>query len=242
MIRRISPLCIGLAVSFASMSAFAQDEGTPETVPATDAPADGTAGGAVSTDDAGGKIHLGVRLGYGIPLGKASDTDNGDLNKLYSGKIPIWLDLGYFVTPNVMIGLYGQYAIAMIADDFCTEGADCSGSVIRIGLQGQYHLSPGESMNPWFGLGIGYEIANFSAEADTPLGSIEIDGSAKGLEFANIQAGADFKVADNVGIGPFVSFSLGQYSSFESGDSGGDVEEKAMHEWLVIGVKGSFGF
>jgi hypothetical protein len=97
-------------------------------------------------------------------------------------------------------------------------------------------------MNPWFGLGIGYEIASVSAEA----GGGEASTTYKGIEFLNLQAGADFKVADNVGIGPFLSFSLGQYSSFSSesplGEIDGDIEEKGMHQWLTIGVKGSFGF
>jgi len=247
MIRRISPFCIGLTVTLASLSALAQDEGTPETVPATDAPADGTAGAVASTDDGGGKIHLGLRLGYGIPMGEAAKDSN--LNDAVSGMIPIWLDLGYFVTPNIMVGLYAQYGILMIPDaeagstGGCPDGADCSGSDLRFGLQGQYHLSPGESLNPWFGLGIGYEILSTSFSA----GGTEADGSFKGLEFLNLQAGADFKVADSVGIGPFVSFSLGQYSSGEVnvpgvGQVDGDIEEKGLHQWLVIGVKGSFGF
>jgi len=70
--------------------------------------------------------------------------------------------------------------------------------------------------------------------------------TVKGFEFANLQAGGDFKVADHVGVGPFVSFSLGEYSSVSMDpEIAGMVDEipnKAIHEWLVIGVKGSFNF
>jgi len=240
-------MAVGVTLALSATSALAQEE----------APA---AAASVSTDDGGGKIHLGVRLGYGIPLGKingeSSTTVGGitvtsegtKLNDVYSGMIPIWLDLGYFVTPNIMVGLYGHYGIAMIKDgdannlQGCPEGADCSGSVIRIGLQGQYHLSRGESLDPWFGLGIGYEFASASLSS----GGTEFSATYKGLEFLNLQAGADFKVANNIGIGPFASFSLGQYSSRstdpEIPGASDDIEEKAMHEWLVIGVHGAFGF
>jgi len=237
MARSIVIAALGVAVFGVSATALAQEES-------------GGAAAAVSTDSAQpGNVHLGLRLGYGIPLGNAANADSpGDqdakLSDTYTGIIPIWLDVGYFVTPNIMLGLYGHYGIGLMADgeDGCPEGADCSGSVIRFGLQGQYHVSRGQSVDPWFGLGVGYEIASATRSA---LGQ-ELTVTVKGFEFVNLQAGADFKVADNVAIGPFVSFSLGQYSS-QSVDPeipglGDDIPNKAIHEWLTLGVKGSFGF
>lgn len=250
MIRRISSLSLGAVLALSAGSALADDHegggeeaGGEEAAPEGDA-AGGDASGAASVDaadiDGGGKIKLGLRLGYGLPMGDAAK--DRPMTDGVKGKIPIWLDLGYMVTPNIMVGLYAQYGIAMLADDACPDGADCSGAVIRFGLQGQYHLSPGESLNPWFGLGIGYEMASSKVSA----GGAEFTGTTSGLEFANLQAGADFGVADNIGIGPFVSFSLGQYSSAKTetpaGSSDGDIEDKAMHMWLVLGVKGTFGF
>jgi outer membrane protein W len=239
MARSIAIAAMGVAVFGVSATALAQEESSG-------------AAAAVSTDSAEpGKVHLGLRLGYGIPLGNAAGASDvpGDqdskLSDVYSGMIPIWLDVGYFVTPNIMIGLYGHYGIAMIADneDACPEGADCSGSVIRFGLQGQYHLSRGQSLDPWFGLGVGYELASGTISG----GGSDVTITYKGFEFVNLQAGADFKVADSVAIGPFASFSLGQYSSVSIDPelplvgSGGDIENTSMHEWLTLGVKGSFG-
>ena len=155
------------------------------------------------------------------------------------GMIPIWLDLGYMVTPTIMVGLYAQYGLLMgvkAGGQDCPSGVSCSGNDIRIGLQGQYHLSPGESLNPWFGLGIGYEMLNTKYSG----GGVDVKGGAKGLEYANLQGGADFKVAESFAVGPFVSFSLGQYSK-TSGDNSADIPEKAMHQWLTLGVKGTLG-
>src|SRR5262245_53684103 len=112
MIRAISTMAIGVTLTFAATSALAQEESAG-------------ASAAVSTDDAGGKFHIGVRTGYGIPLGNAQGggtetvggvtvtTEERPLNDVYSGMIPIWLDLGYFVTPNIMVGVYGHYGIGL---------------------------------------------------------------------------------------------------------------------------------
>ena len=233
MIRKVSSLAFGAILALSTTTALAQgeedtmseegggeegagdegggDEGGGDEGAGDSGGGEAAAGGEAAMDtsnmDGGGKIKIGLRLGYGIPMGES--VKDADLNKSYSGKIPIWLDLGYMVTPNIMVGLYAQYALAMIADDACPSGADCSGSVMRFGIQGQYHLSPAESLDPWFGLGIGYEISSSTISA----GGAEVSGGASGLEFANIQAGANFKVADAIGVGPFLSFSLGQYSS-----------------------------
>lgn len=194
-------------------------------------------------------IEAGVRLGYGIPLGEAAkDSDLGDG---ISGQIPIWLDLGYRPIDALMIGLYFQYGIGMIGssfDDVCdVDGVDCSASDIRLGVQAHYHISPTEQLDPWIGLGIGYEWASISAEG---MGA-EITTTFDGFEFLNLQGGLDISVAEHVKIGPFLSFSLGQYGSASSDCSGsaacgavgsidGDIEDKAIHEWLLIGVRGAY--
>ncbi|MEZ4225867.1 MAG: hypothetical protein R3B13_33275 [Polyangiaceae bacterium] len=262
MIRKLSSLALGAVVALSTVSAYAQDEGGEEAAPAEGggeeaapaegggeeaAPAEGgggeaAAGGEAAMDtsnmDGGGKIKIGLRLGYGLPLGDA--IKDSKMSDGVSGMIPIWLDLGYMVTPNIMVGLYAQYGIVMLASDrkdACDAAkVDCSAADIRFGLQGQYHLSPGESLDPWFGLGIGYEMLNSKAgDASTGLA---------GFEFANIQAGANFKVADAIGVGPFVSFSLGQYSSASADPEppgfDSSIKDKAMHQWLVLGVAGTF--
>jgi hypothetical protein len=256
MIRRLSSLALGAVVALSTATAFAQDEppvegGGEEAAPAEGggeeaAPAEGgggeaAAGGEAAMDtsnmDGGGKIKIGLRIGYGLPMGDA--VKDSKLSDGISGKIPIWLDLGYMVTPNIMIGLYGQYALAMVKD--CPSGADCSASVMRFGLQGQYHLSPAESFDPWFGLGVGYEIANTTFSG----GGAEVKSGLSGLEFANIQAGGNFKVADNIGVGPFLSFSIGQYSSRSADPEppgfDSSITDKGIHQWLVLGVAGTFG-
>lgn len=236
----------GLVCAFAATS-FAQTT-APEDGAATEPVAEPTAAPTAeatttptepvdAVETTAGKFVLGLRLGYGIPMGDA--TKDNPLSDGTSGQIPIWLDVGYMVTRNIMVGAYGQYGIAFVKD--CPTGFSCSGSDIRIGLQGQYHISPAEKIDPWLGVGIGYEIASLKATA----GSQEVSSTLKGMEYLNLQGGADFKVSPAFGIGPFLSFSLGQYGSATTKipglpDQSGDIPETAMHEWLTLGVRGAF--
>lgn len=76
-------------------------------------------------------------------------------------------------------------------------------------------------------------------------GGQSADSSLKGFEFLNLQGGADFKLASAFSVGPFLSFSLGKFSTASTTVGGvetsGDITKTAMHEWLTIGAKGTFG-
>jgi hypothetical protein len=203
-------------------------------------------------------IEIGVRTGYSLPLGQVTGggnpiTLNGttyqsqplDLSKDYTGLVPIWFDLGYRVSPQLYAGAYFQYGIAFLPSDaaggVCGQsGVSCSGSDIMAGVNLHYHVLPGEMVDPWLGIGVGYEWANFNISESGQSVSVQIVG----WQFANFQAGADFKVEPNFGLGPFVMLSLGQFDSYSSSVpgslAGGDYQNKALHEWLTFGVRGVY--
>lgn len=63
--------------------------------------------------------------------------------------------------------------------------------------------------------------------------------------------GVDFRLDRVFGLGPFVDFSLGEYTGylFSPGEyssdeppdrSYQDIPEKALHEWLMLGIRGVF--
>lgn len=191
----------------------------------------------------GGKdsgFEVGARLGWGFPLGESADGQ--DLSDFVSGQIPLQLDLGYRLDPHLFVGGYFQYGIGFVSDDTCTGGADCSANSVRLGLQATYHFTPVNQGNAgWLGAGIGYEWATLSAEG----GGSELSTTASGFEFFNIQGGYDFKVTDQFRVGPYGMFTLAQYSStsmeFNGVEQDGDIEDKGLHQWLFVGVKGTFG-
>lgn len=194
-------------------------------------------------------FEAGLRVGYGIPLGSLSE--NNDLSDGIGGQIPLILDVGYRVIPNLFIGLYGQYGFAWVGGDIAdlcdATNADCSAHDIRLGIQAHYHFQPRQGLDPWIGLGFGYEWFGVSAEG----GNTEFSTGAHGFEFINLQAGLDLRASQNFYVGPFLTLSIGQFSKAtvdcESGLCGtgqfgasGDIENTAVHEWLMLGLRGAY--
>lgn len=191
---------------------------------------------------ASAQLSLGARLGYGIPMGDVEE--DGELKDGISGVIPLQLEVGYKLLPQLTLGGYVSGAYGLIGDQFedtCdASGIDCSARVWRVGAQLLYSFTNASpSFAPWLGVGAGYEWANIEIEG----GGEEAKTGYSGFEFLNLQAGADWKAGGNLSFGPFIMFSLGQYSKFDIesplGDSDGDIEDKAMHQWLTIGLRGT---
>jgi hypothetical protein len=182
------------------------------------------------------KFILGARMGFGIPIGKVNGNATVDISHSVVGEVPLWLDIGYMVTPDVMLGAYGQFAPLVTRN--CDTGASCRGSDVRVGVQAQFLVSPGEKVNPWVGFGLGYEILSLGES----MTGYEATASFKGIELAHLQAGLDLRATTAVGIGPFVGYSIGQFSrattSNALGWTSGDLANPVMHEWFEFGVRG----
>ncbi|QSQ21471.1 outer membrane beta-barrel protein [Pyxidicoccus parkwayensis] len=234
-----------LSLLFSSSAALADDDlGREKDSGYEDADLD-----AKSSDGAG--FALGLRAGYGLPFGKAAgggDSDSGKLSDFVSGVVPLQLDAGYFINSNVYVGANFQYGLGFLKED-CPEGASCSLSQMRLGLNVAYHFMPGQKLRPWLGLGVGYEMLDTSISA-TQLGiSAKVKQSVRGLEFAAFQGGFDYKLNDSFSVGPFLTATVGQYSTVSSKievdgvdgvdpvDDSQDIEEKAIHTWLQGGVR-----
>jgi hypothetical protein len=86
------------------------------------------------------------------------------------------------------------------------------------------------------GLGSGYTKVSVGVSGDT-TGSFDVSG----WEFGNLQVGLDFALGSAVKIGPWISFSIGQYNSVGisgGGNFGGsDITNKTVHEWLMGGIR-----
>jgi hypothetical protein len=50
-----------------------------------------------------------------------------------------------------------MYGFGFRGDELSGDCDECTASMMRFGVQGQYHLTLSENIDPWFGLGIGYE-------------------------------------------------------------------------------------
>ena len=217
------------------------------------------------------KLQLGVRLGYALPAGNAYgaqtlssgsfavSTPELKLSDEVNGQIPILIEAGYLITPNLLIGAYGQYGFVSTKDD-C--GANCSAHDFRAGIQGQYRFLPFENIDPWVGIGVGYEALSESGDiTDSFAGqsnSFHYESSLTGWELFQLQGGVDFRVANAFTLGPFASVSFTEYTRTHDeldptpiavgaagvqGSPNGDqsLSNKTIHEWVNLGLRGTFG-
>lgn len=197
-------------------------------------------------------LSFGLRAGYGAPFGKFGSMDGtsgGDVSDLVSRVIPLQVDAGYFFNSNLYLGASFQYGLGSLKED-CPEGASCSARQLRFGVNLAYHFNPSPTLQPWVGLGVGYEALDLSISASEGSVSGKATTSIRGFEFASFQGGLDYRVNKTVSVGPFVTLTAGQYatvkSTIEFDDDGGlfedteesdDIEEKEFHAWLQGGVR-----
>lgn len=208
---------------------------------------------AAAASPAGPGVEIGARVGYGWSAGQLGAPANGtdsDVGTFVSGQLPLWLDVGYRFTDVLYLGGFFQYGFGTVNNDqqnYCRNAnVDCSASDVRLGVMGRLQLPPISVAVPWLGLGIGYEWGSYAA-SQPALGST--DSSWSGFELANLQAGADFRIAQKVSLGPFFSVSFGQFQSTKTSTTpaGGattstdqDLTKKSLHEWIMIGARFAF--
>lgn len=187
-------------------------------------------------------FQMALRSGYSLPLGKASGAPGGEMSNLTGGQVPLLIDIGGKVVPNLFLGGYLGFAVGPAAgdtDDLCDrENYDCYTASLRAGLQGHFQLFPHSSANPWIGYGIGYESLTLTQKGDGDDGSVTNGGP----EYARIMAGLDFRFSRSFGLGPFVDLSIGKYTRYRSDapgedDESGDIPKAAMHEWVTVGAR-----
>lgn len=194
----------------------------------------------------------GLRVGYAIPFGKLTES-GGDVRDATVGQVPLMLELGYRVTPQLFVGVAGHYGFGIVADDFSSRcevlpEIDCSATDVRIGLEAQFHPLQGQQLDPWIGFGIGYESFTLTVEG----GGVEVDTTVSGFEFAKLQAGLDLTLTEYLRVGPFMSFSLAEFADISvdcSGPSGtcsqlqapDSITSRALHQWLLFGVRATLG-
>jgi hypothetical protein len=189
----------------------------------------------------------GVRFGYGLPAGEFSGV-GGPLGTAVSGTVPLMVDLGIRVMPAVFVGAFAQYGFGIAASEpgGLIAGDDAfvsSAHTARLGAQAHYHFKPGNTLDPWLGAGLGYEWLSFVYKST----NVTLSETASGFEFFELQAGLDIVPVKHLYLGPFLGFTLAEYMTegvecvnCELTASSADIEDKALHYWLFLGVRGGF--
>lgn len=208
----------------------------------------------------------GLRIGVGIPLGNAGESvaspipgapsagAERDLSDLTPVRVPVWVDVGYSVTGALTLGAYGQVGFGG-SGDACLQ--DCDWSDIRIGAQAELRLLPGAPVDPWLGVGLGYEWLSYRQllagqipdAAGVPQDfQVRVTERFGGPELL-LQGGIDFQVEDALRIGPYASATLAQYLTDSYScqpdiegacPSGTSIDGASFHSWIGFGVRGAY--
>ncbi len=204
------------------------------------------AAGPVTAEELPTRFEAGVRAGVGIPIGNASGEttrapSGTSLADLVAWTAPLQLDIGARLGP-AFVGAYVSYAFGK-AGTLLDQGAARSASDVRLGFEVLWHLAPDRPIDPWVGLGVGYEWLNLSV---TGSDGTVVYGSSRGFEWTNLQLGIDFTLGRNFRLGPFVLATVAQYDTGSLGainpqggqvSGTGDIQSKAVHVWIDVGLR-----
>lgn len=178
-------------------------------------------------------LRFGLRTGYALPLGRLGEETN--LFDVIRGHLPIWIDAGVRATPWLYVGAFGSLGIGFLGDS-CTGSASCSATLLRVGVNAHVHLRPRKTFDPWVGLGVGYE----SLAVGISSSGSEQTAKASGLEPIDFQLGVDLLASPRLRLGPFVTFTIAQYTSASTNGIDDTDFAKRFHHWVVLGLRGAY--
>lgn len=204
------------------------------------------------------RLELGIRTGYGFPIGKATGATR--LSELIAGQIPVGVNVGARIDGHLTFGLYYSYGFGFLGGylretcDQLEEGmssatADVSCYVRshRGGIQLGYQFAPSGTLDPWLAVGIGHEYLDFTLSSVSEAGPATSTIDADGMEVLHVESGLDYRLGEHFRVGPVLGFGLAAYGTFTRschgacgvvGSSGGDVKNGANHAWLFLGLRG----
>jgi hypothetical protein len=185
-------------------------------------------------------VALAFQTGYSLPSGKLTDSDT--MGDWFGGQVPIWVELGFRVTPQLFIGGYGALGFGEVGgamDTACSaKSLDCSSRSLRAGFAVRYRYFATETIHPWLGYAAGYE----SNSAVISAGSAEGVFNFTGWELAHLSAGIDVSDGELFGVGPVVDYGIGQYNHVSYEETGrpsadNEIAQTATHQWVTFGLR-----
>jgi hypothetical protein len=163
--------------------------------PETDGPPKGRQGGMTTA----------LRMGVGLPVGRVAGGPGNGMPDAFAYQVPFVLESGYRPTPSLLIGGYLGLAFGDVGGDLHRACGGCSTRTFRVGLEALVFLRPAERLNPWVGIGAGWESVTI-VDSDR---SVDLSGP----EFLHVLGGLDVRSSRTFGFGPYVDTALGVYTS-----------------------------
>lgn len=199
----------------------------------------------------GFQMHFVPLTAIAFPFGDATGARRDTLSGRYSWQwVPLEVGLGAKIIDELYVGAYLSLGVGYEGSDSrvsarCEAGNDveddvsCNSVTVHAGIEARYNFAPADSMNGWIGYGFGMSSAN---QTISDSGRYRESTTARGLDLARLSGGLDFRVKRGFGLGPFGIVSVGRYlhTRTEIRDDvtfSGDIENKATHAWVMLGLR-----
>lgn len=176
-----------------------------------------------------------ARAGFAAPWG-ASFEGSGPLADTVMGQIPLRVDLATRFSRHLYAGVFAHFGV--LVPNSCVGDMSCSGTSTRLGLMLEGHLFPSGRLDPWVGVGMGYEWLSMKRE----LSSTRLDLLARGIELLNAELGVDVRAMSNLRIGPIGSVSFGRFTSIRLNGVTTNDFAVVMHGWHMLALRAAYEF
>ncbi len=198
--------------------------------------------GLLSADGAradGGRLSVGLALGYAAPIGS---TEHGDyLRDASFGLVPFAVDGAYRLLPRLGVAVHAQYGVGI--PTLCRTAGDCMaslGSDVSAVLGLRYVGPRVATAAPLMDVGLGYEwLTTRLADA----GAVSTRAH-RGPVLLALWLALPFRLGERWTFGPVVGASVGTFTSYSLATdarlSSGEVHGYAVHGWTSVGVRLEF--
>jgi hypothetical protein len=184
-------------------------------------------------------IEVSAALGVARSTGKATSADDNAISYNVPALVPFTFGLGYRFAQPLYVGAVLGYAPGFT--DHCPSGFDCSVDRFTFGVEARGYLPPAMSATPlWASLGFGYESLDIGLSA----GGLSGSGSVDGYQYLSLKLGAEFELARQFVIAPYIGFELAQYDEISQGGRSASIpdDQQSWHTWLSVGARFAYTF
>lgn len=183
-------------------------------------------------------------MGVALPFGSvASDAEPLDsiVTALLTAHVTMGYRFGHLWLGGSALGGAGPTSEEGDLSPCGRDDVECTNALVRVTANARYFPTPGAQIEPFVGLGAGYEWFGSTVEVDGE----KIAGiRARGLSLVSVEAGAQFWHRRSSAFNAFLSYSAGEYAHRELAAFGESMSEsipggvRELHHWVALNLSG----
>ncbi len=196
-------------------------------------------------------FQLGLGAGVSWALGNADGGADvagitwrsGELSGVVQLRVPISIEAGYRLNPNWWVGAIPELSFGSYGDECVGPDGACEFTDFRVLAGAMWYPLGFSTFSPWLRVALGYEWLRATLELEDGFsGSETLAGP-----LAQLQLGVDWLAGESFAFGPYLAGAAGSYlsSTFKcqpaTCPTDSSVEERGVHGWISIGLRGTHG-